>query len=595
MTDSVIEINSVINKLHPSQKEVVKEYLKKQQDKNFTGLCLSLPMGFGKTIIALTIALTLYSKFLIVCSKTVITSWISEINKFFDKDSLKYEVVHRDFMKGKKLEDWKMKSDTQFVITTAETIKKSYKSDINNKFAKLVKKPSALQNSLQGLQNQYSQADQALFRAVYGSRLDDFVEYIDYQYPTNPFGTKTSGVNIFHGTKWDAVIVDECQNYTNIQTNVTRSIASLCTKHRILLSGTLLQEVSIHRILGLFLLFNLKFPRNVVECKNFIRSPSFKGINQYCIVRKTNPNFTGVKLKSNVVNHRLSKEEAVCYSLLREIVISIFNMYTEEMKKKKDDRDNDKVKKLGGHLLAMITYLRQAIIIPPIAISQMITRIASSTDDMQMIGTILTKGLQKYNLKKWLDSKDSSISTRMNACINTLLNHMDEVTVVFGNYLVCMEYLKKKYEEVSSKTTYILSGDMSIKKRQKIIDQFNKSDSCVLFLTYCLGAEGLNLQHAKNVIHLDSYWNRGKEDQAVTRVFRMGQLNPAVNQYYLISNTKLEEAMLYKQKDKLNILNDLKTGNMKSSYGVTKMSLKDIVKVIDGDTNFKLANMVKYM
>ena len=88
----VIELNPIVNKLHQSQKEVVMEFLKmqKQNAKNFTGLCLSLPMGFGKTITALTIALTLYKKFVIVCSKTVITSWIAEIEKFFDKDSLKY-------------------------------------------------------------------------------------------------------------------------------------------------------------------------------------------------------------------------------------------------------------------------------------------------------------------------------------------------------------------------------------------------------------------------------------------------------------------------------------------------------------------------
>lgn len=566
--NSVIELNPIVNKLHQSQKDVVMDYLKKQKNNLFKGLCLSLPMGFGKTITALAIALSLYPKFLVVCSKTVITSWIAEIEKFFGQDTLKYEIIHSDFIKGKKFKEWKMKSDTQFIITTAETIKKSYTKTINDKFAKLIN----------GTSNQYG--------AV--------VEYIDYQYPEVPFGDDKESINIFHSIEWDCVIVDECQNYTNIQVNVSRAICSLCSKHRMLLSGTLLQEVSIHRILGLFMLLNLNTPRNIVECQKLITSPLFAGLNQYCIVRKTNPNFTGVKLNSKVVSHRLNKEESICYSLLREIVMSIYNTYKEEMSKHKDDRDNERVKKLGGHLLAMITYLRQAIIIPPIAISQMITRIASSTDDMKMVDHILTKGLDKYHLRSWLNSKDSSISTRMNACINLLLNHIEEVTVVFGNYLVCMEYLKKKYEEISDVPTLMLSGDMSIKKRKEMIDEFNGSKRCVLFLTYCLGAEGLNLQHAKNIIHLDSYWNRGKEDQAVTRVYRMGQLSPQVNQYHLVSNTKLEQAILIKQKDKLDILSDLKEGPLKSTYNVTKVSLQDIVKVIDGDANFKLANLVKY-
>lgn len=536
--------------LYDYQNEVIDEYISKYE--GFDGLCLSLPMGFGKTIISLEIARKLFKKVLIVCSKTVITSWLTEIEKIYDEGELSYDILHSDFKKKKEMDRWVM--GTEIVITTPEVLKVSYTKEIEAKFAVTVPQSTAFEPP-----------------------------YVQYYRPVAPYGTDVVGVKSLHMTEWDCVIVDECQNYMNAKTRACQAIASLCSTRRILLSGTLFQEVSMERVMGLFLLLNMPSPRNVIICRLYVASRSFRGIDQYCIIRKKAQSMK-TKLSENVITHTLNEYEEICYKLLKTITLMIYDEY----QKMTDMQEVERARKLGGHLLAMMTYLRQSIIIPQIAISQLVSRLAFYEDDMKLVEEPLKKGIEQYGLKEWLESPESATSTRMNTALDILNKHKDENNVVFSNFVTCLEYLKMKHTGKS----YILDGSMTIKKRDKILREF-KEKGGTLFMTYSLGAEGLNLQAGQNVIHLDCYWNRGKEDQALTRVYRNGQLNEEVRQYNLVSNTGIEEAIFKKQMTKLEAYAKLKKG----CYEVRKekVSLKDVIKVLQLETNRELAVKIKQM
>jgi len=100
--------------LKPEQVEVVLKCIEKKKGG------LSLPMGFGKTLIAIETALNITKdKILIVVSKTLVSSWIFEIGKFY-KD-LEYEVLLsiNENYKG---------TNKQIIITTPEVLVKCYKS-----------------------------------------------------------------------------------------------------------------------------------------------------------------------------------------------------------------------------------------------------------------------------------------------------------------------------------------------------------------------------------------------------------------------------------------------------------------------------------
>lgn len=66
---------------------------------------------------------------------------------------------------------------------------------------------------------------------------------------------------------------------------------------------------------------------------------------------------------------------------------------------------------------------------------------------------------------------------------------------------------------------------MTIKKRSKVVDQFNDPDvDCFLFmLSSKAGGCGLNLIGANRLFMFDPDWNPANDEQAMARIWRDGQ------------------------------------------------------------------------
>lgn len=69
---------------------------------------------------------------------------------------------------------------------------------------------------------------------------------------------------------------------------------------------------------------------------------------------------------------------------------------------------------------------------------------------------------------------------------------------------------------------------MTIKKRGKIVDQFNnsESDKFLFMLSSKAGGCGLNLIGANRLVMFDPDWNPANDEQAMARVWRDGQKKP---------------------------------------------------------------------
>lgn len=88
-----------------------------------------------------------------------------------------------------------------------------------------------------------------------------------------------------------------------------------------------------------------------------------------------------------------------------------------------------------------------------------------------------------------------------------------------------------------------LDGSVPQKKRQMLVQQFQKDPECRLFLTTNAGSTGLNLQAANTVINVDLPWNPAVLEQRIARAHRMGQKRP-VQVYILVTEGTLEESLL---------------------------------------------------
>jgi len=543
------------NKLNDFQRSIFCDCINKKS------AGLSLPLGSGKTLISLVIALYCtrenISPILVVASKSLISSWEFEIKKFFG-DSLSYEVVHSSKLKNS-INLWKIKSDTQLILTTVDVLAKFYREyNINKKFI-----------------------NQKYF--------NNTITYTNiYRKPTKPFLNHNIGGGIFFSIKWGCLIVDEVQKYTNIDTIWCQSLGSICSEYRWLLSGTIFDEPKINRILGYHIILNAKGkPRDIPNTKKLIcNKRKFKGLNETLISRTKNSAFIPPKVNEYIITHKLSVEEEKIYTTMKKILIEVKNRAI----KAKLCNNEEELKKFSSYKLVMIMYLRQALICPLIPI----TSIAINACDMERrseLSDIIMNEIDKMDIDIWLNDIDSIKSTRINEMLKSINKHPNEKIVIFGcfkSFLDIFQYILSEYD----RPIFRMDSTMSMNKRGELIKSFKESSKGILLLTYQLGAEGLNLQFASNILLTDFWWNASKTQQAIGRIFRLGQLAPEINVYFFTANTGIEQILFHKQKAKLDILNELLTGTIKTK--IPRLKMDDVIKLIEIEDNKKSLENVKY-
>ncbi|KAF7294767.1 TBP associated factor [Mycena indigotica] len=114
-------------------------------------------------------------------------------------------------------------------------------------------------------------------------------------------------------------------------------------------------------------------------------------------------------------------------------------------------------------------------------------------------------------------------------------------------------------EQMPSVTYMRLDGSTDPNKRHAIVQTFNGDPSidCLLLTTH-IGGLGLTLTGADTVIFVEHDWNPMKDLQAMDRAHRIGQ-KKVVNVYRLITKGTLEEKIMGLQQFKLNIANSVVT------------------------------------
>ena len=87
----------------------------------------------------------------------------------------------------------------------------------------------------------------------------------------------------------------------------------------------------------------------------------------------------------------------------------------------------------------------------------------------------------------------------------------------------------------------VYTGELSPRQRDEVLDQFRTNpEHRLLVLSLRAGGQGLNLQEASYVFHLDRWWNPAVERQAEDRSHRLGQTKP-VHVYSYICEETIEE------------------------------------------------------
>lgn len=291
--------------------------------------------------------------------------------------------------------------------------------------------------------------------------------------------------------EWDCVVLDEAQAIKNPGTKQTKEIKKLKSRMRIIMTGTPIEN-DLTNLWSLFDFLNKGFLGTSKEfreyCKQLDEHPEgymkLKTMISPFMLRR-------VKTDKNIISDLPEKVETVDYVTLTKKQIVLYRKAVADMERMIEDTDGIK---RSGIILTAIMKLKQ---------------ICNHPDQYL--------GQSAY-------SKDESGKMMMLKEICETIYEKRERVIVFTQFKEITEYLADFLGNVFHRKGYVLHGGTAVKKRGKIVDEF-QGENYVPFLVVSVkaGGTGLNLTKANHVIHFDRWWNPAVENQATDRAFRIGQ------------------------------------------------------------------------
>ncbi|OQD71134.1 hypothetical protein PENPOL_c001G10048 [Penicillium polonicum] len=126
-------------------------------------------------------------------------------------------------------------------------------------------------------------------------------------------------------------------------------------------------------------------------------------------------------------------------------------------------------------------------------------------------------------------------------------------TVVFSQWTSFLDLIEPQLEQRGIKFARV-DGKMQSVKRDNSINSFSNDPECtVLLASLSVCSVGLNLVAANQVILCDSWWAPAIEDQAVDRVYRLGQKRETTV-WRLVMEDSIEERVLAIQERKRSLM-----------------------------------------
>jgi SNF2 family DNA or RNA helicase len=332
-------------------------------------------------------------------------------------------------------------------------------------------------------------------------------------------------------------------------------------------------EPKTSRLLGFMLLLHLDCPRTIPDFSKYVTSDGFGGFAQYLVKRETNEAFVPPEYREEIVSHQLNPQEVAIYQAMR----TVFKALCDRVKESKATGDVVGTRKYSSYKLALITYLRQALICPLIPVTKMYCdmgdfKIKSELSDM------LTKCLQTAGIDEYLNDEANIVSSRFESVLEKVASHPSERCIIFSTFRTVTDLLMHYISTRFGREVITICAKHTVAQRQETIERFEKSTNAVLAIPYDIGAEGLNLQCASVVFLTDLWWNSAKTNQAIGRAFRPGQQAPVVQVYIFVADTLLEREIISKSNIKAAILSDLETG--KTTLQLPKIDMAHLHDII---------------
>lgn len=311
---------------------------------------------------------------------------------------------------------------------------------------------------------------------------------------------------------FEVIIFDEIQHLKNKKTRIHGVAAKLNAGIKLGLTGTPMEnspndlkallDICLPGILGSERAFQRRFTIPIVEEQSEERSRE--------LAERISPFFLR-RLRSQVLAElpKIIEDSRSCE--LHDDQIRLYREFLSGQGQKLVEQLSDEGSEIPYmEVLALISYLKQICDHPCL--------ISGGSDP------------EEYGSGKWELFKDL-----LRECLDSGYK-----VVVFSQYTAMLDLIETYLRGLGIGIA-CLRGGMTLKKRKQEIDRFQTENSCQIFCASLLaGGTGIDLTAAQCVIHYDRWWNAAREDQATSRVHRIGQTH-VVEVFKLITTGTLEE------------------------------------------------------
>ncbi|KAL7752502.1 TATA-binding protein-associated factor mot1 [Sorochytrium milnesiophthora] len=372
---------------------------------------------------------------------------------------------------------------------------------------------------------------------------------------------------------WNYCVLDEGHIIRNSKTKITLAAKAIRANHRLILSGTPIQNSPLELwslfdflmpgFLGTEKQFNDRFGKPILasrDAKKSSREQEAGARALQSLHRQVLP-FLLRRLKEDVLHDLPPKIIQDYYCDLSPVQTELYENFGQTQRESMQGAlavDSSDAKSRSTHVFQALQYLRKVCNHPRLVLSASHPQHAKLT---KLAKNDLTDAPKLLAVKQILNDCGIGLTqelTGKSALVDSPLESQHRV-LIFCQLKSMLDIIEHDLLRVHmpSVTFMRLDGSTNPDSRHAIVTKFNDDPSIdVLLLTTHVGGLGLNLTGADTVVFVEHDWNPMKDLQAMDRAHRLGQ-KKVVNVYRLITRGTLEEKIMGLQRFKVNIANQV--------------------------------------
>ncbi|MDO9557322.1 MAG: DEAD/DEAH box helicase [Coriobacteriia bacterium] len=310
----------------------------------------------------------------------------------------------------------------------------------------------------------------------------------------------------FHDMAWNLVILDEAQAIKNPASSQAVAVKKLRRHNCIVMTGTPVEN----KLFDLWSLFDFLNPGLLGSAKEFASSEMRYKPSE---IRKITGPFVLRRLKTDktVIADLPEKNEIDQYvSLSKDQRI----LYQQIIRSLQEDFNRGDVRHTNAKVLTAISACKQ---------------VCNHPD--QFLGL------------RGFDPERSGKFLALRQLCETIHDKRERV-IVFTQYREITQPLADFLASVFDHPGLVFHGGLTQRQRARVLDEFQgDGDAPFIVMSIKAGGVGLNLTEANNVILFDRWWNPAVEQQAIDRVFRIGQTRDVMVHKMVVADT-IEEKIV---------------------------------------------------